>query len=59
MGRGAHYPPGAGCGVVLKGILIVLACLQFLGILECLGLSPNTELIPTAVRRASVPGFPD
>src|SRR6516164_1341482 len=34
MGRGAHYPPGAVCGVVLKGILIVLACLQFLGILD-------------------------
>ena len=29
IGRGAHYPPGAGCGVV-KGILIVWHACSFL-----------------------------
>jgi hypothetical protein len=29
MGRGAHYPPGAGCGVA-KGILIVWHACSFL-----------------------------
>ena len=33
MGRGAHYPPGAGSGVV-NGDFDRLACLQFLGILD-------------------------